>query len=192
MKRKMKHSLRGNIPVENERVQDHQATPRKRTMNNSKIKHVLAGICTAGLTGFALLTAGCDATTQGGATYSRGQAQTAMDVFYGTILRVEDVTIEAKQSGVGALGGAVAGGVVGSTIGGGSGKRLAATGGALIGAATGSAAEKAGGTKPGVEIEVELDDGRMLVVTQDKDDVYAVGDRVRVVQAGDGTTRVRQ
>jgi outer membrane lipoprotein SlyB len=115
-----------------------------------------------------------------------------MQVYYGTVLSVADVTIESQETGAGAVGGGVVGGIVGSTIGGGRGKKLATTAGALAGAAAGSAAEKARGKKPGVEVEVELDDGRLMVIVQEKDDEYAVGDRVRVVQAGDGSMRVRQ
>ncbi len=136
------------------------------------------------------LTAGCQ-TSQGSKTYTRGQAQTPMQVYYGTVLRVSDVTIESKPTGVGAGTGGVVGGVVGSTIGKGSGRVLATTAGALAGAAAGAAAEKAMGTKPALEIEVELDDGRLMVIVQEKDDVFNVGDRVRLVQSG-GTMRVRQ
>jgi outer membrane lipoprotein SlyB len=136
--------------------------------------------------------AGCDTTSQGSKTYTRGQAQTAMQVYYGTVLAVADVTIAGQESGAGAVGGAVVGGIVGSTIGGGRGRRLATTGGALAGAAAGSAAERSASQKAGLEIEVELDDGRIMVIVQEKDDEYAVGDRVRIVQASDGTMRVRQ
>jgi outer membrane lipoprotein SlyB len=62
----------------------------------------------------------------------------------------------------------------------------------LAGAAAGSAAERSASQKAGLEIEVELDDGRIMVIVQEKDDEYAVGDRVRIVQASDGTMRVRQ
>ena len=46
--------------------------------------------------------------------------------------------------------------------------------------------------KPGLEIELEMDDGRILVVVQEKDDEFAVGDRVRLIKAPDGTLRGRQ
>ncbi len=138
----------------------------------------------------AVLAAGCQ-TGQGSKTYTRGQAQTPMQIYYGTVLRVSDVTIESKPSGVGAGAGGVAGGVVGSTIGKGSGRVLATTAGALAGAAAGAAAEKAMGAKPALEIEVELDDGRLMVIVQEKDDVFNVGDRVRLIQSG-GAMRVRQ
>jgi outer membrane lipoprotein SlyB len=136
--------------------------------------------------------AGCQSASQGSKTYTRGQAQTAMQVYYGTVLAVADVTIAREESGAGGIGGAVVGGILGSTIGSGRGRKLATTGGALAGAAAGSAAEKSAGQKAGLEIEVELDDGRLMVIVQEKDDEFAVGDRVRIVQARDGTMRVRQ
>jgi outer membrane lipoprotein SlyB len=134
---------------------------------------------------------GCQ-TSQGSKTYSTSQAQTAHSVYYGTVLKVAQVTLQKPQSGAGAIGGAVVGGVIGSTIGQGRGRRLATTAGALGGAAMGSAAESSAGQKNGLEIEVELDDGRILVVVQEKDDEFAVGDRVRLVQGRDGTSRIRQ
>jgi outer membrane lipoprotein SlyB len=154
-------------------------------------KKFLKGVSATALAMVAiLLIAGCQ-TSQGSKTYTRGQAQTPMQVYYGTVLQVSDVTIESKPTGIGTGAGGVVGGVVGSTIGSGTGRVLATTAGALAGAAAGAAAEKAAGTRAGLEIEVELDDGRILVVVQEKDDVYNVGDRVRLVQSG-GTMRVRQ
>jgi len=140
----------------------------------------------------AVLVAGCDTASQGSRTYTRGQAQTALQVFYGTVLAVADVTIEAEETGAGSVAGGVVGGIVGSTVGGGRGTKLATAGGALAGAAAGSAAERARAKKGGVEIEVELDDGRIMVVVQEKDDEYAVGDRIRIIQSRDGRMRVRQ
>ena len=139
----------------------------------------------------ALFTLSCQAN-QGSRTYSPGQAQQAMQVYYGTILKVSDVQIQGQQTGAGAVGGAVVGGIVGSTIGSGRGRRLATTGGALAGAAAGSAVEGGMATRPALELEVEMDDGRIMVVVQEKDDEFAVGDRVRLIKAQDGTLRVRQ
>ena len=48
------------------------------------------------------------------------------------------------------------------------------------------------GEKIGLEIEVELDNGDLLVVVQEKDDEFAVGDRIRVIRAPNGVVRVRQ
>ncbi len=136
---------------------------------------------------------GCTSTSQGSKTYTRTQAQSALSVYYGTVLNVADVNIQTETKGVvGGIAGAVLGGVVGSTIGGGSGRAVATTVGAVGGAAAGSKIEEKSKIKPGVELEVEFDDGRLMVIVQEKDDEYAVGDRIRVVEAPDGTLRVRQ
>lgn len=137
-----------------------------------------------------LVMVGCETT--GTATYSRQQTQQPLTVYSGTVLKISEIQIQRTPTGLGAVGGGVVGGVVGSTIGGGRGRRLATTAGAVAGAAAGSATEKAEGLRPGFEIEIELDDGRLIVVVQEKDDEFAVGDRVRLLQSPDGTVRVRQ
>ena len=134
---------------------------------------------------------GC-ASSRSGKVYSRDQARTAQQVYYGTVIRVEEVTIEGREGAVGGIAGGVIGGFLGNTIGGGSGKGLATAAGAVGGMVAGSAAEKAATTKAGLEIEVELDDGRMMVVVQEKDDQYAAGDRIRMIAGSGGTWRVRQ
>lgn len=139
-----------------------------------------------------LILCGCQPAGTGSKTYSHSQAQSAMTVFSGTVLKVTDVQIQYNQTGAGSVVGGVAGGVVGSTIGSGRGRTLATTAGALGGMAAGSAAERAMGTKAALELEVELDNGRLVVIVQEKDDEFAVGDRVRILQSEDGSMRVRQ
>jgi outer membrane lipoprotein SlyB len=135
----------------------------------------------------------CTSTSQKSKVYTRTQAQSALTVYYGTILNVADVKIQTETKGVaGGIAGAVLGGVIGSTIGAGGGRDIAIAAGGLGGAAAGSKAEEKLKIKPGVELEVEFDDGRLMVIVQEKDDEYAVGDRIRVVEAQDGTLRVRQ
>ena len=155
-------------------------------------KRNLALMCIFALSIITVCT-GCTSTSQGSKTYTRSQAQSALTVYYGTVLKVADVKIQTETKGaVGGIAGGILGGVVGSTIGAGGGRRIATTVGALGGAAVGSKAEEKSKIKPGVELEVEFDDGRLMVIVQEKDDEYAVGDRIRVVEAQDGTLRVRQ
>jgi len=136
---------------------------------------------------------GCTSTSQKSKIYTRSQAQSALTVYYGTVLNVANVRIQTETKGViGGIAGAVLGGVIGSTIGDGTGRRIATTVGGLGGAAAGSKVEEKLKIKPGVELEIELDDGRLMVIVQEKDDVYAVGDRIRVIDSHDGTLRVRQ
>jgi len=140
----------------------------------------------------ALTLAGCMPSSTSGDVYSRDQARTSQSVYYGTILRVSDVTIEGTQSGAGTVGGGAMGGALGSAVGSGAGRTIATVGGAIAGAIAGSAIEKGVTTVAGVELEVELDNGQLLAVVQEKDAVYNVGDRVRVLKDAKGTTRVRQ
>jgi outer membrane lipoprotein SlyB len=147
------------------------------------------------LISFALTTlmlSGCMPSSTSGNVYSRDQARTSHSVYYGTILRVEDVTIEGTQTGAGTVAGGVMGGVLGSSVGSGSGRGIATAGGAILGSLTGSAIEKGATTVAGLEMEVELDNGELILVVQEKDGVYRVGDRVRVIQDARGATRIRQ
>lgn len=139
-----------------------------------------------------LVLAACMPESRAGSVYSRDQARTSHSVYYGTILRVADVTIEGSSTGAGTLAGGAMGGVLGSTVGGGSGRAISTVGGAIIGGITGSAIEKGVTTTAGVELEVELDNGELLAIVQEKDAVYKVGDRVRVLRDARGAARVRQ
>ena len=58
-----------------------------------------------------LLVIGCQTTSQGSKTYTRQQAQQALTVYYGTVLKVAEVQIQAEETGAGAVVGGVAGGV---------------------------------------------------------------------------------
>lgn len=135
---------------------------------------------------------GCMPESRSGNVYTRDQARTSHSVYYGTILRVEEVTIEGTQTGAGTLGGGAVGGALGSGVGGGSGRTMATVGGAVIGALAGSAIEKGVTSDVGVELEVRLDNGDVIGVVQEKDAEYRVGDRVRVLRDTRGITRVRQ
>jgi outer membrane lipoprotein SlyB len=138
-----------------------------------------------------VFTVGCG-SSQGSKTYSRRDVQKQQQVYEGTVLRVESVNIEGQSSILGAVGGGFLGYALGNAVGGGSGNKIAKTGGAVGGAVAGSAVEKAARSSAGYEIEVELDNGDLLVVVQEKDDDFAVGDRIRVIRAPNGTVRVRQ
>jgi outer membrane lipoprotein SlyB len=103
---------------------------------------------------------------------------------------VRSVNIEGTKSAVGPAAGAVVGGVAGSEIGGGKGSVIAATVGAVLGGVAGGAAEEAATRRPGIEITVRLDNGRLIAVTQeDGGESFGIGDRVRVLTGG-GATRV--
>lgn len=136
-----------------------------------------------------LVLSGCPASMSGGA-YSRNQAREAQEVRLGYVESVRQVLIEGTRSGVGAVSGAALGGVAGSTIGRGRGQVAGAIGGAVLGGLAGSAIEENATRQPGLEITVQLDNGRMVAVTQAADEPFYPGDRVRVLIGSDGTTRV--
>ena len=136
------------------------------------------------------MLAGCAQPGLGGGNYTRGQVRGEQSVRIGTVENVRDVTIDARDTGTGTLAGAAIGGVAGSTVGGGSrANAVGAIAGALVGGIIGSAVEKSNNDRVGVEVTVRLEGGKMIAITQEKDEDFRVGDRVRIL-SGQGTTRV--
>lgn len=140
----------------------------------------------------AMLLTACMSQSRSGRVYTQDQARTTHTVYYGTLLRVSEVTIEGSETGAGTLAGGAMGAALGSGVGSGSGKTMAVVGGAIVGALAGAAMEKEVKTVPAVELEVELDNGEILLVVQEKDAIYNVGDRVRLLRDAQGTARIRQ
>ena len=141
---------------------------------------------------FAFLTTvtltGC-AGSQSGSAYSRSQTRGEMQVRMGVVESVRQVTIEGAQSGVGTVAGGVVGGIAGSNVGQGKGSAVGAVLGAVLGGLAGQAIEEQTSKKDGVEITITLDSGQMIAVTQEADEPFRAGDRVRVL-SGNGVTRV--
>lgn len=132
---------------------------------------------------------GC-VSSRSGKVYSRDHARQVQTVENGTVQSVKEVIIEGTKTPVGTAAGAVTGGVLGSTVGKGSGRKIATVLGALAGAAAGTAAEEGLTRRQGLEIVVEKDNGQTIVVVQEADVMLTAGDRVRIIRASDGTTRV--
>lgn len=142
---------------------------------------VLAASCVAVL-------AGC-AASQSGSAYSRTQTRQAQEVEMGVVESVRQVQIEGTKTPIGAGAGAVVGGVAGSNVGGGSGRAVGAILGAVGGGLVGAAVEEGVTRKAGLEVTVRLDSGRYIAVTQEADEAFSPGERVRIVTGG-GVTRV--
>lgn len=145
----------------------------------------------------ALLLGAC-ASSKSGDVYTRDQARREMTVRKGVVESVRPVRMEGTKSGVGAMAGAAVGGVAGSTVGGvagstvggGKGQIVGAVLGAVAGGLAGSAVEEGVTRKEALEITVELDGGRMIVVVQEAvPGEFRAGDPVRVL-SGQGETRV--
>lgn len=148
----------------------------------------IIGLLTALLLGSTVL-AGC-ATSQSGSSYTPAQAQREMTVRMGVVESVRLVTISGTQSGAGSATGAVLGGLAGSSLS--KGSRRSAAGaviGAVGGAVAGHALEEGVTKKQGLEITVRYDNGTLGAITQEADESFNVGDRVRVLSGG-GVTRV--
>ena len=137
----------------------------------------------------AFYVTGC-ATSRSGQVYSRDHARQVQTVENGTVESVKEVVIEGTKTSIGTAVGGVTGGVLGSTIGSHEGKTVAMVLGALAGAAAGTAAEEGLTRKAGLEIIVKKDNGQTIVIVQEADIMIAAGDRVRIITAADGTTRV--
>ncbi|BCB28093.1 membrane protein [Sulfurimicrobium lacus] len=131
---------------------------------------------------------GCASSMSGGA-YSRSQARQTQEVQMGVVESVRQVQLEGTKTPVGTVAGAAVGGIAGSNIGGGKGSTVAAIIGAVAGGLAGSAIEEGVTKKPGLEITVTLDSGRMIAVTQEADEQFHPGERVRILTGG-GVTRV--
>jgi len=131
------------------------------------------------------LLSACAPSMSGGA-YTRDQARREQNVRLGVVESVRQVQIEGTRSGIGPAAGAVVGGIAGSTIGQGRGSAVGAVLGGVAGGVAGQAAEEIGTRKTGLEITVKLDGGTLVAVTQEADETFKPGERVRIVS--DGTT----
>ena len=138
----------------------------------------------------AVLLSSCAQDSLKGDTYSRSEAGQAQAVRTGKVTAVRYVKIEGGNTG-GAILGGVAGGFLGNEIGSGAGRTAATIGGAALGSVAGSHAQKAIGTRQGIEIQVKLDQGGSVAVVQEvnANESFEVGDRVRVLFSG-GRDRV--
>ena len=138
----------------------------------------------------ASLMAGCAVTPNSASVYNTHQAQGEQTVRMGVVDSVRNVTIDKGASGVGTLAGAALGGIAaGSNVGRGNGAVAAGIVGALAGGVLGNQAEAHLSNRPGLEITVRLDNGELRAITQDADEPFRVGERVRLLSNG-RTTRV--
>lgn len=144
---------------------------------------------------FAFLAAsiwlgGCATPSSSGSVYSPHQTRGEQTVRMGVVESVRQVTIEGTHGQVGAVAGGAVGGIAGSSVGGG-GRTSAVTGvlGAVAGGVAGQAIERKATGKAGLEITVRLDNGELRAITQEADEQFRPGERVRLL-SGQGTTRV--
>jgi outer membrane lipoprotein SlyB len=138
----------------------------------------------------AAALAGCVVAPQSGSVYRSYQTQNEQIVRMGQVESVREVTIAHRDTGTGTLAGAALGGIAaGSNVGGGNGAVAAGILGAVAGGAIGSHVEANLNNRKGFEITVKLDDGDLRAITQEADEMFRPGERVRLLSSG-RTTRV--
>lgn len=147
-----------------------------------------ARIAIAGAFAAIAFVSGC-ASTSSGSVYSSGQTRQEQTVRMGVVESVRQVTIEGSKSGIGAVAGGAVGGVAGSNVGGGKGSTIGSILGAVAGGLAGNAIEQETTKKQGLEITVKLDNGQLRAITQEADESFRPGERVRLLSSG-GVTRV--
>jgi outer membrane lipoprotein SlyB len=130
------------------------------------------------------LVSGCASPGLGSGSYAREQAGREQSVRMGYVESVREVRLEGTRTGVGPIAGAAVGGIAGSTIGHGRGSAIAAVLGAVAGGVAGQAVEQGTTAKRGLEVTVKLDNGPMVAVTQEADEGFRPGDRVRILSDG--------
>ncbi|ABZ77900.1 17 kDa surface antigen [Shewanella halifaxensis HAW-EB4] len=137
--------------------------------------------------------AGCTTPTPYGDAYAASETRTIQQVYYGTIVKAEPVTIAAsdKTNIIAMIAGAAIGGILGSEVGGGAGSDIAAIGGSVAGGYAGSEIADAAGERNGVNLTIRLEDGRIISIVQEVNPsmIFQQGQAVQVNVDGN-TARV--
>ena len=149
------------------------------------IRQVLAAAALSAV----IIAQGCAAGSSSGSVYSPRQARQEQTVRMGVVESVRHVTIEGTHGTVGAVAGGAVGGVAGSNVGGGKGQTVGSILGAVAGGVAGSVLERKATEKKGLEITVRLESGELRAITQEADEEFRPGERVRLL-SGSGATRV--
>lgn len=136
---------------------------------------LLSLLCTVGL-----LTA-CATPNTAGEVYARRDTLRAVDVHHGEVLLVVPVIIDGEATRLGLVGGAAIGHALGREITYGGGRYIAGAVGAVAGAVAGQAIEKKITQQDGLEITIEMDNGRVIAIVQAATVEFFEGERVRVL-----------
>lgn len=158
---------------------------------NQKIRTLAVAASAAALLSLAACgTQPGQPANQGAATQSSYPASNSSNAYarYGVVQSIDLVQQQSSKSGLGAgaIVGAVVGGVLGNQVGKGDGKTAATVLGAAGGAYAGNEIQKRNQQPQqpdAVHLQVRLNDGANVSVTQDTTGDIRVGDRV-VVQNG--------
>jgi outer membrane lipoprotein SlyB len=121
-----------------------------------------------------------------GDVYYPGQTMRPQTVEPAFIEGVRPVQLAGVNTGVGTFSGATIGSIAGSTMGGSyNANAVGAIVGFIIGGLVGTAVEQGATQRPGLELTVRLDSGRLLAIIQDDaGEAFRAGERVRVISDG--------
>jgi len=133
------------------------------------------------------LVAGCAGPAATSGVYRARQTGTEQIVRMAVVESVREVIINRGETGVGTTAGAIVGGVAGSTVGDGRGSVVGTVLGAVAGGLVGQAIERQNNQVRGLEITVRLENGQLRAITQEADETFQPGDRVRLVSERGGT-----
>lgn len=142
------------------------------------------------LISLGLLLNNCANTSLEPDSYDRGSTQKISNVLYGEVVAVKKVTVEGDT-----MSGALVGGVVGAAAGSGISdsrpeSEIGAILGGAIGASIGGNLSKSLKSVDGIQITINMDDGRTISVVQEVAKYkFNVGDLVEVISTN-GKTRV--
>ena len=139
------------------------------------------------VSGLTLALSACVVAPNSGSVYNARQAQNEQSVRMASVESVREVTIDKGSSGTGTLAGAALGGLAGSAVGGGKGAIAAGILGAVAGGVAGQNVEANATNRKGFEITVRLDNGDLRAITQDADEMFRAGERVRLLSDGKKT-----
>lgn len=147
--------------------------------------HVKVGMMIV-LSLFAL--GGCTSPNPYGDAYGSADTRKVQQVYYGTVVKAEPVTIDAstQANAIGTVAGAAIGGILGSGVGGGSGSDIAAIGGGLLGGYLGSKTAEETAKRNGVNLTIQLEDGKIIAIVQEANPnmIFQPGQAVQINMYG--------
>ena len=153
----------------------------KNYQKNMKLKVIL-------YTSLLLLTYGCTNSSLGPDTFDRDSAQRISNVLYGEVVSIKKVTIEGSIKS-----GSIVGGLVGAAAGSGVSdskpeSEIGAVLGGAVGATLGGNLSKSLQSKAGIQLTINMDDGRTISVVQEISNYsFEVGELVEVVSTNNKT-----
>ena len=149
-------------------------------------------LCALAVVAASLILSGGCATDYSGSAYDPEFVRQQHTINHGTITAMDYAKIDGEAGLLGGAAGGIVGAAAGNTIGGGSGNTLATALGLVGGAAVGAAAQKKATTQNAVQFTVQLDNGTELAIVQTTGpDTFFIGQRVKVLTAPNGTSRIR-